>query len=369
MLSAGWKRIIFALMVMLIFERLLTAGETHLVTNNLDNGIGSFRYCVAIANNEDSVKFAEPFVIALDSQIVIKEKSIWIDGLSQGKRVQLNGQAKTRALLVIGGEDKFIYIRNLEITNCYADYGAGMKSYCMYEFCQMIIDNVDFNRNRASVRGGAAVFAGGIVRNCMFFANHSALDGGAVYANQLEIINCVFLGNTCIERGSAGYFHHNIEVMNSTFIMNEPDLFYTIAPAYFYNSLFWNEFPLQRSSQESNFKTCLTNGWNEIGLQIIDESPFVYTPDAGTDTIWGTNDDMIDLRMKFGNVCINKGSYFEEVRRVDTDFNGNFRIIDDTIDIGAVEYDGRLVDSDDDGVVDSDDAFPLDYRRTQPEDQ
>lgn len=339
------------------------ASNTYVVVNNKDNGEGSFRYFVQLASDDDSIRFAEPFVIALDSQINVYRKSLWIDGKVKDKKVQLNGQGKTRAINVQGDEDKFIHIRNLEISNCFADYGGGMKTYCLYDFCEVIIENVDFNRNRASIRGGAGMFAGVVVRGCMFFANNSDRDGGAVYAHKTEFMNCMFLGNLCFERGSAGFFNNNVEVLNCSFVMNEPDLFYTVYTAHFYNSLFWNEFPLMRSSENANFNACVTNGWRETNIPILEESPFVETPDAGEDTIWGTWDDEIDLRMKYDNYCINKGNFHVELSAVSKDFLGGFRIINDTIDIGAIEYDPAITDSDDDGVMDDVDEYPLDPTR------
>lgn len=338
-------------------------GETYVVSNNHDNGEGSFRYFVHKAADDDSIRFAEPFVIALDSQINIEAKSLWIDGLVNDKKVQLNGQGKTRAINIQGADEKFIYIRNLEIANCKADYGGAMKTYCLYDYCEVILENIDFNRNEASIRGGAAMFSGVTVRGCMFFANKSILDGGAVYAHETQFINCIFLGNLCAERGSAGVFNNGVEVVNCSFIMNEPDLFYSVHTPHFYNTLFWNEFPLMRSAYNAEFNACVTNGWRETNIPILEESPFVFTPDAGEDTIWGTWDDEIDLRMKAGNYCINKGNFHVELNAVSKDFLGGFRIINDTIDIGAIEYDPSKTDSDDDGVMDEHDAYPLDPTR------
>ncbi len=335
-------------------------GETHTVINNHDYGEGSFRYFVNLASDDDSIQFAEPFIIALDSQINIVGKSIWIDGLVGQQKVQLNGKGKTRAMNVQGDAEKFIYIRNLEIADCFADYGGGMKTFCLYDYCEVIIENVDFKRNIASIRGGAATFSGVVVRGCMFFANQSALDGGAIFANESQFINCMFLGNLCTERGSVGVFNNGIEVVNCSFVMNEPDLFYSVHTPRFYNSLFWNEFPLMRSAYNAEFNACVTNGWRETNIPILEESPFVATPDAGEDTIWGTWDDEIDLRMKYGNYCINKGNFHVELNAVSKDFLGGFRIIGDTIDIGAIEYDPEHTDSDNDGVMDAYDADPLD---------
>ena len=85
---------------------------------------------------------------------------------------------------------------------------------------------------------------------------------------------------------------------------------------------------------------------------------------AGSNMVHGVNGNITnapsfidwengDYRLAYGSPCINSGTN-EAWMAAATDFDGNPRMVDGTVDMGAFEYDRALYDSDEDGLIDAD---------------
>ena len=227
-----------------------------------------------------------------------------------------------------------------------------------------------FVGNAAYWAAGALDVGGNMTRvaNCTFSGNWAGGVGGAVFNFDCSpaYVNCIFSGNTAGEEGGAmrnvdsgGY-----KLVNCTFIGNtsgglggaiRSNEWPTMT-----NCIFWSNqdstgmgesaHVTAGGSGEPDFHYCCVQGWtgNWGGTGNIGADPLFVDPN-GPDGVVGTEDD--DLRLSADSLCIDVGD--NSAVTMGTDLDGNERIANNFVDMGAYELQGmHEIYVDDDAVGD-----------------
>jgi predicted outer membrane repeat protein len=223
--------------------------------------------------------------------------------------------------------------------------------------CTLTIKNCEFKRNIALATGfgtsGGAINSDDcvtMITNCVFSEN-SSLDGGAIYNrgdgidNITMIANCAFSDNSASSAGGAIFNDAEFDdvfttLTNCTFsgnqsnsgsvILNRAD-YYGIAVINIANSILWDNGP----SPLANIGASTTT----ITYSIF-EGPFP----SGTDSMGMTNKHVdplfispMDLRLEGTSPAIDMGYNDSIPAGITTDLDGNVRIFNGTVDMGAYE--------------------------------
>lgn len=275
--------------------------------------------------------------------------------------------------------------QNCTFTGNTADMGAGMFIYWSEN---ITLSSCLFTSNTAGY--GGAVYnwlASPEIRHCTFFNNVATENGGAMetrfnYDADLYVTNSVFVGNSA-KFGGAVHNYYDIEIhfINCTFTSNEASqnggAMYNTSGllgesdpvrAYLRNCVFWNNALngnsstpgadlegnhdnfyqfyvsysiLQLADNNTNYweatsQGFIRNGYDDGGVANLHATDPLFVngsdPD-GSDDVFGTIDDGIALQNC--SPGINKGNNNENTDT--TDYPGNNRIENLTIDIGAYE--------------------------------
>ncbi len=190
-------------------------------------------------------------------------------------------------------EGNNVVISNCVISGCSADnYAGGVYLGTLYN-STLSGNSADFNH------GGAAYY--GILYNCLLNDNEASDGGGAFYG---ELYNCLLTGNEASDDGGGTYYSklYNCTVTGNT----ASDLADGTYRGSLYNTIVW---PNEAYSPSDN------SSWrNDPGFVDVAKGNF---------------------RLQSNSPCINSGNntYSKET----TDLDGNPRIVDDIVDIGAYE--------------------------------
>ena len=276
----------------------------------------------------------------------------------------------------------------------HSDDGVGGGLYCKGSSPQLInccfADNYDavFLRPNSypvfmhclwednHARFGAAIFADRgsslSLNHCVFRRNTADLRGGAIYANsdEMQLINCFFVANTAGETGGAiacpDYSHGNggtiLNVLNCTFYGNTFPTFYKpptnsekksdgsrvytsgsiITNCIFYNKPSYMAVAFEFGRSEPLIITSIYEKEHESGQpRAFPPMPYeLFVDPFGADGILGTEDD--DFRPAPGSPAIDSGANETEPPLPAMDLDGNPRILNDIIDLGAYEFTGGI---------------------------
>jgi predicted outer membrane repeat protein len=234
---------------------------------------------------------------------------------------------------------------------------AGAYGGAIYNFGQQgdsspSLVNVTFSGNSGGGYGGAIYNLGFMGASNpslvnVTFSGNSAIYGGAIYndgqqgASSPSLVNVTFSGNSAVIRGGA-IFNYGYSSGNSS-----PSLV---------NVILWNNFASSGGAEMYNFEASptitaslvrggITGAWvgNSVGSSVtdgggnIDGDPlFARDPDPGDDS-WTTlaDNDYGDLRLTYGSPAIDAGTNLPALPP--TDLDGNPRIINGVVDMGAYE--------------------------------
>ncbi|MCP4259287.1 MAG: hypothetical protein GY774_17520 [Planctomycetes bacterium] len=157
------------------------------------------------------------------------------------------------------------------------------------------------------------------ITNCIISGNSAiGSGGGGVYCNDSSptITNCIISGNAARSGGGVQCIFNSSPTLN--------------------NCILWNNTPdeiyLGSDASATITYSDVQGGW--LGEGNIDSNPLFVDP-AGDDNIIGTEDD--DLRLLGGSPCFDTGNNAAVPTSVVTDRDGNPRIINGKVDMGAYE--------------------------------
>jgi predicted outer membrane repeat protein len=210
--------------------------------------------------------------------------------------------------------------------------------------------NCTFMKNEANY-GGGGMFEGN-AKYCTFTGNTAYVGGGM---RSGVAINCLFSGNAvagkwfCDDYGSSGFVctysascgggMYRGSATNCTFTRNTADngggIYLSNNENMITGCILWNNSSSIVGSGPVTY-SLVQGGWTGEG--IISADPlFVVPPAPGPDGVWGTADDLGDLRLQPGSPCIDAGG---PDRTPSVDLAGTLRPQGAAIDMGAYEYVG-----------------------------
>ncbi|MHC4445894.1 MAG: right-handed parallel beta-helix repeat-containing protein [Planctomycetota bacterium] len=237
------------------------------------------------------------------------------------------------------GGGMYNYVGNPTLTNCTISgnasnsYGGGMYNQ---------VSNPTLTN--CTVSGNSAVAGGGMynwnysspkLTNCTISGNSAWKSGGGMSSSRSNpaLTNCTISGNLANSYGGGLYNSRSSLTMT--------------------NSILWgNTAP--KKPQMYNYRSSFVITYSNIqgswsGEGNIDEDPlFVRNPDDGGDG-WGddpatpdvdegANDDYGDLHLQSDSPCIDTGNNNSIPPDITTDLDGNPRIVNDIVDMGAYEF-------------------------------
>ena len=233
------------------------------------------------------------------------------------------------------------------IGNSAGEAGGGMSNHLM---SSATLNKCTFIANEAMYWGGAMYnFFGttSTVNNCTFIGNSAEIGGGIYNINDNELIltNCTLTGNSARvrigngTRGRIGYGNGIVCSSLSSTNIRPNDVELTSCIFWDDGDEIWNEDGSTITISYSNIQGGPAGVYDPFETVIqgegnIDADPLFVDPD-GPDNIPGTEDD--DLRLAPLSPCIGAGDPAYVRGRNETDLDGNPRIIDDGIDMGAYE--------------------------------
>jgi hypothetical protein len=191
------------------------AQTVRFVTNNLDNGPGSFRNVVAQALNGDTIRFQVTGTITLVTGSVVYDKDLVIEGPGV-ELLTLSGGGVSNVLLITGHSSR---ISGLTITDglfdSIADRSGGLDftGDTLYLEDVRITDCTNFGSADFKSGAGASVDAArSRIRSCRFEGNELACSsgglavGGALFvvSDDAVVEDCQFLQNTVNGSGGIG---------------------------------------------------------------------------------------------------------------------------------------------------------------------
>jgi predicted outer membrane repeat protein len=234
---------------------------------------------------------------------------------------------------------------NLAITNCTfsgnsSEFGSGGVMNNGYS--ELIITNCSFSGNSA-VNGGAMGNGASnlVITNCTFTGN-SAVGTGATYmgggainnsGSNLAITNCTFNGNAAFTGGAMHNGDSSSTVTNCTFSDNSASedggamYNYRSSDPVLTNCILWGNGP-QEIFNDDDSNAIITysdvqGGWEGVGN--IDIDPLFVDPCNG------------DYHLFEDSPCIDAGDPNYAAGPNETDLDGNPRVVNGRVDMGAYE--------------------------------
>jgi hypothetical protein len=227
---------------------------------------------------------------------------------------------------------------NLTLTNCLISSnhstttGAGFcnERESSLTLINSIISGNITGGNTGGYGGGGGIYHKGaslLLINCIITGN-VAMDGhgGGLYCresrwvSEAALMNCTFVGNSG-QNGNSISCNSPVQDLPTTLQLT--------------NCILWNRSDDIRDNDNSTITITYSNvygGWPGEGN--IDTNPLFVDAD-GADNIVGTEDD--DLRLSLGSPCIGAGDNSAVLQSVITDLDGNPRIVNGIVDMGAYE--------------------------------
>lgn len=225
---------------------------------------------------------------------------------------------------IFGGGGLSIHDSALRLTNSMVsgnsiDIGDGGGLYVYTG--TVAIDNSTIIGNLASTEGGGVyVLFGTVTMTNSTVSGNSANYGGGiyVYCDMVTLTNSTVSGNSAFYNGGGIYIDSDsgVVTLNNTIMA----------------------FNHAKGDGQDVY-----GSWTGRGSLVGGVPGFVRDPSAGSDGLWGTDDDDPgDLRLRADGFAVNWGknelALDEEGNPLTTDLDGNSRVVDGKVDAGAYEY-------------------------------
>jgi parallel beta-helix repeat protein len=201
-----------------------------------------------------------------------------------------------------------------------ADYGGGIYN----DNSSPVLNCCGFFANQGNSGGGMFNYRGSIIlTSCIFNGNLATLGGGVlINGSNATLTNCTFKSNSGSQLGGG---IHNVEAATTLT-----------------NCILWANRAGNRTDESAqidggtpNINYCCVQSWTGMwnGMGNICKNPLFVDCD-GDDNIVGNEDD--NLRLLQNSPCIDTGDNNAVPPDVN-DYEGNPRIVNDTVDMGAFE--------------------------------
>lgn len=209
---------------------------TIIVTNTDDNGVGSLRQALAIANDNDTITFAVTGAIVLTSGELLVDKTITVAGPGL-ENLAVDGNANSRVFHI--GPGKAVAISGLTIKNgstsgtspdgngggIYNDHATLALTSCMIsgnaasgygggiynDHLTLTLDDCAITGNSAGF--GSGIFNDGIEGSATVRVNNTSIDnnsavnnGGGIYNDASSSGNASLMINSCTLSGNSARF-------------------------------------------------------------------------------------------------------------------------------------------------------------------
>lgn len=293
-------------------------------------------------NNSDNSRC----LIRVEDPTPMNNTKVIIDGFVF-QDVNYDGGGATRSALYIIRD--FVTINNCVFkNNRTTDRGAAISSNR-----PIVIKNSTFENNIADLYGGAidiilSFAADCYILNCKFFNNEALAGfGGAIkadYVTNLYLVNSLFVNNTASSGSAAQAFISNISAINCTFVKGNGSVFSGASnnTHYMINSIIYkpSNTSIHTGSGQLNLSNSLYDnpmmtGFNSSGTNYIGNPLFKFY-----------NDTLLEqsvFELQSCSPAINAGNnvninYFINLGAISGDIQGNPRLRDSIVDIGAYEY-------------------------------
>ena len=284
------------------------------------------------------------------------EYSIW-DGFT----IQ-NGNSGAGAGAYLCCNSRFV---NCNFLNNNANgFGGGVYIIsAYYDNATVKFTNCTFENNHGSLGGAMCDMTGAHMLNCRFSNNSANTKGGAyyVYANkESKIVNTIFDNNSA-KLGGAMYNKGKIAMINCDIVKNQAvdgggGLYNETKYSTIDNCIFWGNTQNGAQNQiygTSKFNYCAIQG-GFSGTNIIDLSSQNDGSDSGNYPRFADPDNG-DYSIDRYSVCVDAGS--NSVTGITgPDYLGNQRIVNNIIDLGAIE--NQYYDMVDDVTAEMFDVYP-----------
>ncbi|MHC4620597.1 MAG: right-handed parallel beta-helix repeat-containing protein [Planctomycetota bacterium] len=292
----------------------------------------------------------------------------------EGKRVTIQSidyddwTVVVNTIIDANGADHAVYFHNSKTSSSmlrgFTITGADHGIYC--NDASPVIENCVIRENEHTGEDGAGMYndnASPTVNACVFYYNEADYGGGMYnyYYSCPNVTNCLFYYNRADEYGGGMYNDYDScpTIVNCTFfennsddrgggIYNEDD-----SDAQLINCIFWGNDAddgeeIYNDDADPNFSDCCIRGGlngdycggddsTDGGGNISDDPDFEDETDPeGYDEVCATCDD--GLRIKSTSPCKDVGDN-AAVEGIDADIKGSDRKINNTVDMGAYEYD------------------------------
>lgn len=235
---------------------------------------------------------------------------------------------------------------NTTVGRCiFINNSASSNAGGLYSRSNLRLTGCVFENNYAQVQGGAVGVAGRFnISNSLFYRNYTTFPntsgvGGGIYAGAGGYINnCTFVENKCVAtlQGGGGIFTNqsrNIEIRNCIFNGNMTGTTTTDYGADFdwqgsYTQPFNCILQYSRPYPLPAMRNIVTTN---AGFRALNDP-------KGPDGIWLTQDD--GLQLNYNSPAFNLGRN-DVVQDLPVDIMGDARVVLDTVDAGAYEYQDR----------------------------
>jgi hypothetical protein len=333
--------------------------------NNNDSGTGSLRDCINIATNGDIITFA-PSVqtmgpITLQSVLSINKNIniVWPNpGMGGSGTIAISGNNSVEIFSIEQGNT--VTLSGLTLENARSAYGA---LDVQNSSSNVTLVNDIFSQNTGTGSGGGVSnFAMLTVDHCTFTGNHGAAAGGILNGGQMTVSNSTFTGGLSDQYGGGICETSNagVKLIADTLANNQAAMqgggLYISDPPQYVNLLDTviakNTAPLDPDfSSASDAVSLVTASNNFIGIK--GTSNGVNNGANGNIVGVGTALDPLlgplqynggttpTLAPQSNSPLLGKGK--SDPALGSTDQNGNPRVFNGRIDIGAVEYQGVVV--------------------------